>query len=480
MLKVILPSKNDWLNCYFNTEEAYEKNDISKIKKHELDKIIETSEGIVKEYSIEFEDRKYGQYFILENDNDKKWITISADYTISEGDGGSTNAYFVQSIPMALRALFEDNTPKNKKAELYLKGTSHPRATTEGQILYYRVARTIGIKILNANELNRVGKNIQKEIEKKFKTVEEWQTERLKMQNRNTSNKSSYILEENDSYIFYGKTFGANGRESIFILHMLSMLAREERKKIYLYEVADNGATAFETSMNDDDKRFRNMLESFGIIYYIDSVDYVENEEVGKLLNEKDKDARHQAEFMRNLLIKFNAERNENGEIKRNKKGSPIIIDTLKRCYLCECTIQRAIIASHIQRVTDINKLNIPFEEKRKKAVDANNGFWLCANHDKMFEYGIITFDEKTGLLQMDLENLDEFQKKYINEITKKANIDEIHFTDGLKEYLRIHNDRIKEQIQNYNYENIEQPEGEQYDTYLLVAEESGEYNYDD
>ena len=95
MLKVILPSKNDWLNCYFNTEEAYENNDISKIKKYELDKIIEASEGIVGEYSIAFEERKYGQYFILENDNEKKWITISADYTISEGDGGSTNAYFV-------------------------------------------------------------------------------------------------------------------------------------------------------------------------------------------------------------------------------------------------------------------------------------------------------------------------------------------------------------------------------------------------
>lgn len=477
MLKVILPSKNEWLNCYFNTEEAYEKNDISKIKKHELDKIIEASEGNVAEYLIEFEDRKYGQYFILENDNEKKWITISADYTISEGDGGSTNAYFVQFIPMALRALFEDTTYKNKKAELYLKGTSHPRATTEGQILYYRVANTIGINILNANELNRIGKNIQKEIGRKFKTVEEWQSERLKMQNKNTSNKSSYLLEENDSYIFYGKTFGANGREAIFILCMLSMLAIEERKKIYLYEVADNGATAFETSMNDDDKRFKSMLESLGIIYYIDSVDYVENEDVGKLLNEKDKDARHQAEFMRNLLIKFNAERDENGEIKRNKKGGPIIINTLKRCYLCDCTIQRTIIASHIQRVTDINKLRISFEEKRKKAVDGDNGFWLCANHDKMFEYGIIIFDENSGLLQMDLDNLDEFQQQYIDEITKKDNIDELHFTEGLKEYLKIHNDRIRKQISNYNYKNIKDMDVEESNVHLLAAEEAEQYN---
>lgn len=479
MLKVILPNKNDWLNKYFNTEEAFESRDMSKIKRYELEKIIESSEGHIEEYVIEFEERRYGQYFILESDFEKKWITITADYTTSEGDGGSTNAYFVQAIPMALRAVFEDNTLKNKKVELYLKGTSHARATTEGQILYYRMARTIGVNILNANELSRVGRNIPREIEKVFKTVEEWQSERLKMQNRNTSNKSSYILEENDSYIFYGKTFGANGRESIFILYMLSKLAIEEGKKIYLYEVADNGATALESSMNEEDKRFRNMLENFGIIYYIDSVDYVENEEVGKILNEKDKDARHQAEFMRNLMVKFNAERNENGDIKRNKKGSPIIIDTLKKCYLCDCTIQKAIIASHIQRVTDINKLEISFEEKRKKAVDADNGFWLCANHDKMFEYGIITFDEETGLLQMDVENLNDSQKHYIKQLTKKINVSEEHFTNELKSYLSIHNERIKEQIGNYNYSNVELIYEEQEEHIQMVAEDEEEYKYD-
>ena len=149
MLKVILPTKNNWLNKYFNTEEAFLNNDINRIKKFELEKIISYSEGNISEYTIEFEERKYGQYFVLENDFEKKWITVSADYTEFDEDTGSTNAYFVQFIPMALRAMFEDNTLKDKKAELYLKGTSHPRATTDGQILYYRIAKTIGINILN-------------------------------------------------------------------------------------------------------------------------------------------------------------------------------------------------------------------------------------------------------------------------------------------------------------------------------------------
>ncbi len=447
MLKVILPTKNNWLNKYFNTEEAFLNNDINRIKKFELEKIISYSEGNISEYTIEFEERKYGQYFVLENDFEKKWITVSADYTEFDEDTGSTNAYFVQFIPMALRAMFEDNTLKDKKAELYLKGTSHPRATTDGQILYYRIAKTIGINILNQNELNRVGKNIQSQINEKFKSVPEWQRERIRMSVRNSSNKSSYIIEEDDSYIFYGKTFGANGRESIFLLYMLSILAREEGKKIFLYEIEDNGATTLESSMNEDDRRFQRMLESLGVIYYINSVEYIENEKTG--LRVKDKDARHQAEFMKNLLVKFNSERDENGEIKRDKKGKPIIINPLKKCYLCDCTVQCAIIASHIQRVTDINNLSIPFIEKRKKAVDQDNGFWLCATHDKMFEYGVITFDENTGNLKVDLENLDDFQKEYINKITDNDHISQIHFTENLKQYLNIHNDRLKVEIKN-------------------------------
>lgn len=473
MLKVILPTKNDWLDRYFNTKEAFIKSDFSKIRKHELERIIEKSLGKIQEYEIIFEERVNGQYFIIETEDVIKWITVTPDYTISENNGGSTNAYFAQLIPMAIRASYEMHTEKTKMIELYLKGISHNRATTDAQIMYYRMAKTLGINILNHNELSKVGRNLQKEINKKFLTIDEWQKERTEMQNRNPSNKSSYILEENDSYIFYGKTFGANGRETIFILCALSVLAKNENKKIFLYEVKDNGTTTLEAPTNDDDKRFKKMLESYGVIYYIDSVDYVENEDAVKLLDEKDKDARHQAEFMRNLMIKYNAERDENGKILKNKKGSPIIRNTLKKCYLCNCTIQKTIIASHIQRVTDINKLKISFEEKRRKAVDPDNGFWLCANHDKMFEYGIITFDENDGSLIMDLENLDENQRNYIKNITVKLNVSEEHFTESIRKYLEIHNNRIRQILGKYNYYKIADYQN---DEMISVAENDETY----
>ena len=473
MIRVILPTNNKWLMTYFNTKDAYISHDNSKLNIKFLEKVIKKSIGNISKYKIDFEDRKDGQYFIIEDVNEIKWVLMSADYTINDGDGGSTNAYFVQAIPMAMRAMYEYETNKMKKLELYLNGASHNRVTTKTQEMYYRMAYTIGINILNKEELFKSETNIQDNIQKEIKSVEEWINIRSVSQERNNSNKSSYLIEDEKSYIFYGKTFGANGRESIFILYLLAKLAKNENKKIYLYEVNDNGSSAIESSMRDEDKRFKKMLEHMGIIYYIDSVDYVENDNQEKILNEKDKDARHQAEFMRNLIIKFNAERDENGRIITNRKGNPIIKEALKKCYLCDCNIQKTIIASHIQRVTDINKLNISFEEKRKKATDADNGFWLCANHDKMFEYGIIIFDEKTGLLKMNLDNLNQEQINYIENVTKNTKVSMVHFTKQLKEYLKIHNDRIKMENNNYiiNYSIIEKKSN-----LLEIAEEKIEY----
>lgn len=71
--------------------------------------------------------------------------------------------------------------------------------------------------------------------------------------------------------------------------------------------------------------------------------------------------------------------------------------------------------ASRIHRVTDIDKLDMPFSEKRKLAVDADNGLWLCANHDKLFEYGLIYFEDNVLKIS---DNLTEKQKEYVKYLT--------------------------------------------------------------
>ena len=410
MIKVYLPINNDNIDIYFNTREG--SNDLSKINREELNNILKLSLGKqVEDYEIVFENRSNGQYIIVETDSEKKWITLSADYTRVAGDGGSTNAYFVQFIPMTIADYYLNQIDKAKSMELYLKGTNHNRAKTPAQQIYYRLAKTVGIKILNEFEFDTA---IRRNIAFPFESVEEWKKARMEMAGANRGNKSSYIIENDDSYVFYGKTFGANGRESIFLLYVLANLIKEENNKIYLYEVSDNGAFRFESSSNEEDQKFKRVLKDLNVIYYADSVNYVENEEV-ETLSDDNRDARYQAEFMRNLLYKFNSKKDLDGNVIFGPDGKPIIVDDIKRCYLCNCDIQRLIIASHIHRVTDINKLDIPFSEKRKLAVDGDNGLWLCANHDKLFEYGLIYFEDNTLKIS---DNLTEEQKKYVKYLT--------------------------------------------------------------
>ena len=435
MIKVYLPIDNDNLDLYFNTREA--SCNINKLNYVELEKILRLSLGgnIELKYEIVFEERSKGQYFIVETEYEKKWISVSADYTRIAGDGGSTNAYFVQFIPMALADCFLDITNKKKSQELYLKGTDHNRAKTKAQQIYYRLAKTVGIRLLNEYEFSD---DIKRYISKPFHSINEWKLARLEMANANRGNKSSYIIENEDSYTFYGKTFGANGRESIFILYVLANLIKDENKKIFLYEVSDNGSFAFESSQNEESKKFKKMLNALNVVYYADSIQYVENEEY-EALDDENRDARYQAEFMRNLLIKFNSKKDDHGNIVCDSNNRPIILDDIKRCYLCNCDIQRLIIASHIQRVTDINKLNIEFKEKRKLAVDGDNGLWLCANHDKLFEYGLIYFDNNQLKIS---DKLNEEQKKYVEYLTFDVREKVEEFNEILKE-----SDRISENV---------------------------------
>ena len=410
MIKVYLPINNDNIDTYFNTREA--SKSIKKINRKELNKVVELSLGEkIDDYEIVLEERRDGQYIIVETVDEMKWISISADYTIKPKDNGSTNGYFVESIPMAIADCYLNKTTKHKSIELYLKGIDHHRAKTPAQQVYYRLAKTAGINILNEFEFET---SIKRNIAFPFENIEEWKKSRLKTAKSKSSNKPSYIIENEDLYIFYGKTFGANGRESVFLLYVLANLAKKENKKIYLYEVSDNGSFRFESSKNEEDQKYKRVLKSLNVVYYADSVNYVENEEF-ETLSDDNKSARYQAEFMKNLLFKFNVKRDSDGNIIYDDKGKPVIIDDIKRCYLCNCDIQELIIASHIHRVSDIDKLNIPFSEKRKLAVDADNGLWLCASHDKLFEYGLIYFEDNKLKISDDLT--DE-QREYINYLT--------------------------------------------------------------
>lgn len=261
-----------------------------------------------------------------------------------------------------------------------------------------------------------------------FENISEIKSMRDLLNGENSKNKGSYILEFEDSVIIYGKTFGNNGFEMVLIACAIGKFAKKEGKKVYFYQVKDN--LGRDGEVNKDAKPITaeniKIMEAFGITVYDELKECEVNPDAK--LDEK-KDSRNQLEFMKNLINKFGG-------------------TDEKKCYLCNCTIQKLIIASHIQRVTDINKLNIPFAEKRKKAVDADNGLWLCANHDKLFEHGLIYFEGNKLIIS---DKIKEEERKYIEKITyseaktkkQQFKIKQQDYNENMHKYLEIHKKRV-------------------------------------
>ena len=365
-----------------------------------------------KKFHVEYEYRKNGRYIKLIKENEVHYICLSASETEYKG----RNSFLTQYLGTAF-GRFKLETNKNKKFEIYLLMTSE-KAFVNYQKFIYRCCKTLQINLLNINE-----------IILPFSTYKEIKNVRSQISDRNTGNNSSYFSDTGDFVEFFAKCYGANGKESVFLAMVVRQLTD---KKIVIYQVEDHG----QKKLSSIDKE---ILEKNGFIFGEDII----SEEFNRIdLNINEKDLRNQPAFRLKLFQKF-------GD---------------KKCYLCDCDIDNLIIASHIHRVTDIkNDILLTDEEKKKQIIDGDNGFWLCANHDKLFEYGLIYFDNRKLLIS---NKLNSEQQKYIRNITSKLsipqltsymtaeesvpygnivfNIRDCDFNENMKKYLDLHKLRSK------------------------------------
>lgn len=100
----------------------------------------------------------------------------------------------------------------------------------------------------------------------------------------------------------------------------------------------------------------------------------------------------------------------------------------VKKCALCGCKIERIIQAAHIYPVADIRKRHdLDFSAKFKLAVDGDNGIWLCENHHKLFDSGLIWLEEGKLCISRKLNSddllfvkqvttIEEIEPRFINE----------------------------------------------------------------
>lgn len=103
-----------------------------------------------------------------------------------------------------------------------------------------------------------------------------------------------------------------------------------------------------------------------------------------------------------------------------------------QKCLLCGMTHKDMLIASHIRRAAD--------EDIFGKA-DYNNGLLLCANHDKLFDKYLISFNCLSGKIMISKTLSDE--EKRICGLDENYHLPEDILTEERADYLVVHNDEF-------------------------------------
>lgn len=369
--------------------------------------------------NMESRGKNTGQYIKLKQNGILKYVCLSRD-NCSE----SRNSFILQNFPTAYQHFLEDETGDNKVFEYYIRDFSTPHPPTA--IFSYKLLLTGGINILNLNRVIPSNKVDFLDHRTPFRDFKQMRKYRLESSSKNSGNIPTTFEENEDEFAVYGKTYGANGRETTAICLALKNLVN---KKIKVYNV--NETSKLHQASVDPANKY--ILEYLGIEIDKDAMDLVAN---------KDEKAKRDTRLYHiNLLKKFHD----------------------KKCYLCGCDIENLIIGSHIHRVTDILKSNLSEEEKQREVIDGDNGFWLCANHDKLFEYGLIYFDRDKMVIS---DRLNDLQREFVRNITfntpyvnteeylavadenyslynKEFYIDREHYNKNMCNYLKIHKARV-------------------------------------
>ncbi len=109
------------------------------------------------------------------------------------------------------------------------------------------------------------------------------------------------------------------------------------------------------------------------------------------------------------------------------------------KCMMCDITNTEMLIGSHIKRDAECDTI----DEK----IDVNNGFLLCANHDKLFDRYLISFDAFTGKIMISSQLTDS--EKRICGLTEDYILPEKYLTSERMAYLIWHNSEFLKKENN-------------------------------
>ena len=348
------------------------------------------------DFTYQYVDNEYHDMFLEASYNKGRmaimqYQNVVSYISFSEQEIGGRNSS-VQSVPTAFNMYFSNPYPYKRLYYYFLNIEGN--AETEYQILIYRLMNTIGFQFLNAN--SRLWQRIHA-----FHSVEDIIFNRRINAGKNRSNNSTFITKGASGEIeIYGKTYGANKYETSLMCYALASLW-QPGQTIKLFEVLEGDLRELPAA-------------SLAVINQMGVIDVIPTDmTLEKIIYDKENSLRS-PRYVLNLF---------------NKLGN-------KHCALCNCEIPELIQGAHIWPVSSIKKAPaLTLEQRLEYALDGENGLWLCENHHKMFDAGMLSFDNNGRLLMR--EGMDYRHMEFIREITKYDVLPRELLTDRFLWYLR-------------------------------------------
>lgn len=304
----------------------------------------------------------------------------------------------IQSVPTAFNIYYNNTSSKKNLYYYFINDVGN--ASTEYQLLFYRLMKTVGFIFLN--DIQKINISIQP-----FMSIEDIMYSRKSNAGKNRSNNSTYITKSSIvNFDIYGKTYGANKYETSMICYAISILAKANQQ-ITLYEMLDGNLKELPVA-------------SLNVISAMDKIKVVPTD----------------LQLEKNVI-----------ENKTNIRSPKYIFNLLeklgpKKCACCECEIPEIIQGAHIYPVSVIkNKKTLSINEKIRLATDGDNGIWLCENHHKLFDQGILLITNEGNIIFRD--DLTKNNIEYLNKITTLRGIDKSIMTTSFINYLELRNSLV-------------------------------------
>lgn len=345
------------------------------------------------DYTVKFDATGYnkGRLATLEYQGRINYISFS------EAEIRSRNSSF-QSFASALVRYHREDSP-NKRIYFYFLQSNGNIETGYFRFMY-RLMKTAGTDFLNERD------HLTTPIVS-FSTIEDIILHKNSIRGRNRANKSTYLTKDTDGTLqIFGKTYGASKYETTLLCLAIS---ETTTSKIELYEIREGNLNQLPKSARD----VINAKKGFTIItsdLTLERTYYEEN------------DSLRSPVFNYNLFEKL-------GD---------------KKCALCACEIPQIIQGAHIWPVAKIKRTNnINLEQKLQKALDGDNGIWLCTNHHKLFDTNLLLITKEGRIkYKSSIRIIDE---NYISDVTVNNQIRDEILTPNFLNYLKTRNRSLRQ-----------------------------------